>query len=242
MKQTRIFFALVLLLAISGCDWLRARDNMNSGVRSYRETNYEAAANYFQEAVSQDPTLVEARLYLGMSYLQQFAASVPADASRYRTLAIETFEDVLESDPNNTTALAGLASVYQNSNELDRAREYYVQQAQISVTDPIAHYSIGSLNWMIVSDPRIEHTVEEKTALIDEGQRHLDTALELDPDYEDAMTYKNLLYRQAAALIPEDSEDEAELSRRNELTAMADDWFDRAMETRARNAAPTGGF
>ena len=46
------------------------------------------------------------------------------------------------------------------------------------------------------------------------------------------MTYKNLLYRESAALIPEDSEDEESLAGRNQLLSMADLWFNRAMETR----------
>ena len=50
------------------------------------------------------------------------------------------------------------------------------------------------------------------------------------------MSYKNLLYRQAAELIPEDTEDEEALAQREELLAMADEWFNRALETRQRNA------
>ena len=42
------------------------------------------------------------------------------------------------------------------------------------------------------------------------------------------MTYKNLLYREKARLA--DSEEE-----KKKLTAMADEWFNKALETRKRN-------
>ena len=107
-------------------------------------------------------------------------------------MAIETFENVLARDGVNVSAIAGLASIYQNTNELDKARDFYLQQAQITPDNPVAHYSVGSLNWMIVFDKTVERPVEELSDLIEEGQQYLDTALALDENYEDAMSYKNL--------------------------------------------------
>jgi hypothetical protein len=57
----------------------------------------------------------------------------------------------------------------------------------------------------------------------------LDLALALNPNYDDAMTYKNLLLREKARLAT----DPAEKAR---LTSLADDWFQWALETRKRNA------
>ena len=36
--------------------------------------------------------------------------------------------------------------------------------------------------------------------MIDEGIKNLDKALQIDPEYDDAMAYENLLYRQKADL------------------------------------------
>ena len=69
--------------------------------------------------------------------------------------------------------------------------------------------------------------VEEQARLIEEGLQNLDKALELNPDYEDAMTYKNLLYREKARLAASEEE-------RVQLNAMADEWFNKALETRKR--------
>jgi tetratricopeptide (TPR) repeat protein len=238
MREKKLGFVLLGLLALGlvGCDQLRARDNLNKGVRAYGESDYQGATAFFEEATQLDPELTNAELYLGMAYLQQFVpGAVGPDNQRFADLAIETFQSVLQKDPTNTTAIAGLASVYQNTNRLDLARESYLRQAEISPEDPVAHYSVGSVNWLLIFSGSVVDP-EEVTSLIEEGQMHLDRALELRETYEDAMSYKNLLYRQAAELIPEDTEDEEALARREELLATADEWFDRALETRQRNA------
>ena len=70
---------------------------------------------------------------------------------------------------------------------------------------------------------------EQQLQTIDEGLANLDKALALNPDYDDAMTYKNLLYRQKAERA--DGEDE-----KKKLTEMADEWFNKGLETRKKNA------
>ena len=239
MQDKKLFFVLSGFLALNmlGCDYLGARDNLNKGVRAYGESDYQGAVEFFETATTLDPELTEAELYLGMAYLQQFVpGQVGQDNQRNADMAIQTFQSVLDREPNSTTAMAGLASIYQNTNQIDLAHESYVRQAEIAPDDPVAHYSVGSVNWMMVFNKTVERDPEEIASLIEEGQMHLDRALELRETYEDAMSYKNLLYRQAAELIPEDTEDEEALAQREELLAMADDWFNKALETRQRNA------
>jgi tetratricopeptide (TPR) repeat protein len=64
---------------------------------------------------------------------------------------------------------------------------------------------------------------------IDEGLANLDKALALNPDYDDAMTYKNLLYRQKADRTSAEED-------KKKLTDMADEWFNKSLETRKKNA------
>jgi hypothetical protein len=70
----------------------------------------------------------------------------------------------------------------------------------------------------------------DQARLIEEGLTNLDSTLALYPQYDDAMTYKNLLLREKARLAV----DPAEKSR---LIALADSWFEKALETRKTNAA-----
>ncbi len=41
----------LVLLATTGCSKLRARDQLNKGVQSYKNAKYEEAINHFQQAV-----------------------------------------------------------------------------------------------------------------------------------------------------------------------------------------------
>jgi tetratricopeptide (TPR) repeat protein len=233
MRQQKLLLVLVLAFVLGGCNWLRARDNLNKGVRAYRETNYPVAVEHFSDALAQDPELLEAELYLGMAYLMQYIPQLNTpENDENAARAIETFEGVLSRNPENTTAIAGLASLYQNTGDFDRARDAYKRQAEISQDDPVPYYGVGSLAWVTVRDPEADMTVEERQAVIDEGHEYLDRAIALDEYYEAALIYKNLLLREEAGLIPEDSEDEEALARREELIAMADEWFDKATEAR----------
>jgi hypothetical protein len=58
--------------------------------------------------------------------------------------------------------------------------------------------------------------------IIDEGLKNLDEALKVDPKYDDAMAYENLLIRERADLA--DSKEEYE-----QQVKIANDWVDKAM-------------
>ena len=67
------------MLATTGCSKLRARDQLNKGVQSYKNAKYEEAINHFQKAVSLDPSLLNARLYLATAFAQQYIPGVDAE-------------------------------------------------------------------------------------------------------------------------------------------------------------------
>jgi tetratricopeptide (TPR) repeat protein len=230
MRNKKLIFAFLALLglAATSCAKLQARDNLNRGVRAFRESHYENAVNYFQEAIRLDPELTMAEVYLATAYLQMYIPGAQsADNQKNADLAIETFNKVLKRDPENTSAIAGLASIYQNTNQLQKAREYHLRNAQLNPTDPIPFYSVGSVDWIIVADKNAPPPLEEQAKLVDEGLQNLDKALALNPDYEDAMSYKNLLFREKARLTENEEE-------KTKLIAQADEWFTKALETRKR--------
>ena len=63
-----MLFLACLLLATSGCQKLKARDELNKGVQEYKAQRCTAAIEHFKLAVEFDPTLVNARLYLATAY------------------------------------------------------------------------------------------------------------------------------------------------------------------------------
>jgi Tfp pilus assembly protein PilF len=228
-------FLALLALATTSCQKLQARDNLNKGVRAFREAHYENAVKYFQQAVQLDPDLTTAEIYLATAYAQQYVPGGRGEENKKNAeMAIQTFEKVLQRDPSNVNAIAGLASIYQNlgqedTSNLQKSHDYYLKYASLDATNPVPFYAIGSLDWLIVYDKNSPPPEDEQNRLIDEGLENLDKALALNPDYDDAMTYKNLLYREKARLAM--SEDE-----KKKLTDMADEWFNKAIETRKKNA------
>ena len=67
--------ALTAALLFSSCSFyskLKARDELNKGVKAFTENDYAKATDFFKEAVRLDPEFEVARMYLATAYTQQF--------------------------------------------------------------------------------------------------------------------------------------------------------------------------
>jgi len=236
-RNTKLMLAFLAILALAStsCAKLQARDNLNKGVRAFRDAHYENAVKYFQQAVQLDPDLTTAEIYLATAYAQQYVPGGRGEENEKNAqMAIQTFEKVLSRDPNNVNALAGLASIYYNlgqddKKQLAKSHDFYMKYAALDSTNAVPYYTIGVLDWLVVYDKNSTLSHEEQLKTIHEGLANIDKSLALNPDYDDAMTYKNLLYRLKADRA--DSEDE-----KKKLTDMADEWFNKSLETRKKNA------
>src|SRR5215470_6194763 len=95
-----ILAAGLALLSAVGCDKLRARDQLNKGVQSYKNAKYEEAIEHFKNAVAMDPSLINARLYLATAYAQQYIPGADSpENNRYADQAIDAFKQVLALNP-----------------------------------------------------------------------------------------------------------------------------------------------
>src|SRR5271155_403591 len=139
MKKSVRLLALMavglVLLSAAGCDKLRARDQLNKGVASYKNAKYEEAIDHFQQAVNLDPKLLNARLYLATALANQYIPGVDADDNnRIGLQAVDVFKKVLETNPGRDqkiTSLKGIASLYFNMKKLDQAKEYNHKVAEL---------------------------------------------------------------------------------------------------------------
>jgi len=73
---------LLALFSSLGCDKLKARDQLNKGVKAYKDNHYEQAITHFQKAVELDPALINARMYLATAYVSQYIPGVEDTANR----------------------------------------------------------------------------------------------------------------------------------------------------------------
>lgn len=250
---------LAVVLVLGGCTKLKARDQLNKGVQSYKNAKYEDAIAHFQRAVALDPKLLNARLYLATAYAQQYipGADTPEN-NQMGQQAIEEYKKVLQRDPKNINSVKGIASLYFNMKKFDQAKEYHEKAKQLDPNDPEEYYSIAVIDWTQSYAPRQEaraslglkpdEPLKDKKvcdslharneAKVDDGIQNLNKALQLRPDYDDAMAYLNLLYREKADL------ECGNPGARSADLKTADEWVDKTMATKkmkAEKLAQKGG-
>jgi len=214
---------LVLVMAASGCtliERLKARDQLNKGVSAYTAKHYDDAIDYFQQSIKEDPELIEGYLYLAAAQRAQFIPQgTSAQNLRRARGAIKTFEEVLKRTSDATfqsTAMANLAGIYSGMGEHEKAKNWYRKRIDLEPDNPEPLYGIATINWQLSYDETgmtgenvetlEEEQKEEVDALVDEGIDVLKQALQIAPEYADAMQYLNLLYREKAKLTEEEEE------------------------------------
>jgi hypothetical protein len=250
------FMALSLVLfSTTGCDKLKARDQLNKGVAAYRNGKYEEAIDHFQQASSLDPKLLNAQLYLATALANLYTPNVDsADNNRVGQQAIDEFKKVLDENPKRDqklTCFKGIASLYFNMKKWEETKQYHHMVAELDPNDPEAYYSIGVVDWTeayqqvaeakskegikvdddITKDKKLCPDLKTKAdAIVADGIDNLNKALQLRTDYDDAMAYMNLLYRRKGDLQCGD-----ESARQADLKT-ADDWVNKTLAVKKAKA------
>jgi len=262
----------LLVLAGTGCDKLKSRDQLNRGVQAYRSAKYADAVEFFKNAVNLDPTNLNGRLYLATAYMTQYIPGAESPENlQLAKQAKEEFLKVLEKDANDKTALASLASLsYQQAQgmpdleqklkKLDEAKEWYLKLIAADAQNKEGFYSLAVIDWVKwyaawmksraelgmkpeepgpIKDKKIKADLKDQySAVIEDGIKNLQKALDIDPNYDDAMAYMNLLIRERADL------DEGADQYKKDIET-ADGWVQKALDTKkmkaAKEAAKTAG-
>ena len=263
-KNSMALFAVAMIavgFGASGCDKLKARDELNKGVAAYRDGKYDQAIEFFKAAKDNDPTLTNARLYLATAYATQYIPGAPSDENvRMGEAAVKEFKDVLSADPNNIPAIDGTGSILFNMagtpytpERFLESKTYHMKHIALKPEDPEPYYWIGVIDWTLsyranlvargnwrlanagkpLKDddplpPAVRDTyTKENGQMIDEGIEDLKKAIELRPDYDDAMAYLNLLLRRKA-------DEAATPAERADLLKQADDLVEKAKEIKQK--------
>lgn len=249
-----------MLFSITGCTKLRARDQLNKGVLAYKNAKYEEAINHFQQAVELDPTLLNARLYLATAFAQQYIPGVDTpDNTKFAEQAIDQYKEVLQRDPKNVNSVKGIAYLFLQMKKFNDAKDYYRKATDLDPNDPEPYYSVAVIDWTQTYQPRMEERAklglkpeeplkdkkvcaalkQKNMPNIQEGVDNLNKALQLRPDYDDAMAYMNLMYRERADVQCEDP------SARAADLKTADEWVDKTLavkKAKAEKQPGTGGI
>ncbi len=102
-----------MVLAMSGCDQLQARDQLNKGVEAYKSAHYEEAIGHFQRATQLDPSLPMAKTYLATALAQNVVPGLDTPENlKTAQQAIDIFKDVLAKDPSDVNSIKQVAGIY----------------------------------------------------------------------------------------------------------------------------------
>ena len=255
-KLLALAAVVLALFSLAGCSKLRARDQLNKGVQAYKNAKYEEAIERFKNAVALDPSLINARLYLATAYAQQYipGADTPEN-NRMAEQAIREYQDVLKMKPSDLNAIKGIAYLYLQMKKFDQSKEYYQKVITVDPNDPEAYYSVAVIDWTETYQPRMElkaklglkpdEAIKDKKAceelkvknqdVVKDGMQMLQKAIDLRPDYDDAMAYYNLMWREQADIECGDAK------AREEDLKKADEWVKKTMATKAAKAEKQQG-
>ncbi len=251
-RLVAVFAVAAALLSATGCQMLKARDQLNKGVQAYKSANYEQAIDHFRNAVRLDPQLKVAKLYLATAYTSQYVPGVETKENiAMAEQAVEQYKAVLAEDAQNVTSLKGIAYLYMQMKRFDEAREYYKKSIAADPNDPDVYYSIGVLDWTAVYKDTADRKSKEGLKIddemkgkrdtklcadikaanedrADEGLSMLQNAMQKRQDYDDAMVYVNLIYLRKADMECNDAEVRAQDRK------MSEEWSNKAMDARKR--------
>jgi len=144
--------------------------------------------------------------------------------------------------------------------KFEESKSFHEKHVELRPNDPQPYYSIGVIDWAVAyrgnTEMRAEYNrnnlkkqvkdtdplppdvrkayTEKYGAMVDDGIKALETAAKLKPDYDDALTYLNLLYRRKADMVESTAE-------RDALTKQADDLLDKVKEIKQKRGAESGG-
>jgi tetratricopeptide (TPR) repeat protein len=148
---------LLLVLGVSGCAKLRARDLLNKGVQSFKNGQFDVAIEDFKQAKDLDPTLLNARLYLATAYATQYIPGAPSQENmQFGNQAITEFKEVLQTDPNNLSAIDGIGSIlFQMAGtpfdeaKFEESKTFHQKHISLQPNDPEPYYWIGVIDWTL---------------------------------------------------------------------------------------------
>lgn len=150
----------------------------------------------------------------------------------------------------------GIPKMEDKIKKLDESRDWYLKLIKADPQNKEGYYSLAVIDWLKwypnymsaraemgmkpedpgpLKDKKVKADLKDKYgAMIQDGIDNLKKALSLDPNYDDAMAYMNLLIRQRADLA--DTPDEYK-----QQVAEADVWVQKSLETKKAKAAKAPG-
>jgi len=155
-------------------------------------------------------------------------AKIYEDAGAYEE-AEKILQAAKQAKPGDPAVYMTLAGYYNRQGRFDKTIEALEERAAKEPNNPEAFYTIATYYWdEAYRDFKLKES--EKKEFVGKGVEAVDHALQIKPDYMEALVYKNLLLRLQANM-------EKDTAKQQALLKEADRLRDRAQELRKQKAA-----
>jgi len=155
-------------------------------------------------------------------------AKIYEDAGAYEE-AEKVLQQAKEAKPTDPAVYMTLAGYYNRQGHFEKTIEALEERAAKEPNNPEAFYTIATYYWdEAYRDFKLKES--EKREFVGKGVEAVDHALQIKPDYMEALVYKNLLLRLQANL-------EKDPAKQQQLIKDADKLRDKAQELRKQKAA-----
>jgi len=183
--------------------------------REYERIAIDAFEKYLADEDNDDPKVRE---YLLTMYV----------SSKQHEKALAYIDQQITANPDKTAELQAMkVNILTQSNRLEQAAQVARQIPR--ERRPEALYSVGVSAWdKSFRDPELDPVTREK--FVDIGLASVKEALDIRPEYFEAMVYYNLLFREKAKMV-------SDPFKRQEYIDQATEWQKKAQELRKKTQA-----
>lgn len=221
----------VFVAATAGCSLVnkvRAKNELNETAKSYKAGQFEEAEQHARRALALDPKNPTAPIFIARVIHQQYKPGVDAPENVQRAKdAIEAYQRVLQTDPNNEEAYKAISVLYAAIKDDNNLRAWIMKRATDGNQPPEkraeAYAILAGKDWdcsyKVTELPDIKTTSTDAAAgkatvtykkpkeqkdfdniqkCVVRGLEEADTAIKFDPNTESGWSYKANLLLEAA--------------------------------------------
>jgi len=170
----------------------------------------------------------------------EYLVSMYLNTDRYDD-AINFYQnEILKRDPKDSKAMQSVAMLYFKKGDFDNGVIWLKKRLEIEGNNPEVYYLIGVQAWdRSYNYPDLDPALRSK--IVEDGLESLNKAVQIKPDYFEAITYINLLYREKAKMETDPAKKQEYLDTANKYLQQALEMRKAAQEKAKAEAAAAGG-
>ncbi|HEV2802141.1 MAG TPA: tetratricopeptide repeat protein [Pyrinomonadaceae bacterium] len=201
---------------------IRAKNQLNEGARAYKAGKFAEAQQHFEESLRLNPDQRNAKFFIARSIHAQYRPGVeaPQNVEKARQ-AIRAYEEVLKADQTNDEAYNAVIYLFGQLKDEQQARQWLTARAEMGSIPEVkrsqAYTLMASKEWncsytiteqkdnkqTVMKDgkaiiqykkPKEQADFDKAMKCVNDGMALAEKAVSLDPNSEQAWSYKtNLL-------------------------------------------------